>query len=93
VCYLHLRYWPSFNTRFVSFTQSAGEVDKIFKLIMDVKFSVLDDSWYLTRVSFKIIINLLAVCNFMRRTSRKSGALTYRIPMGLFRPVAGQLYF
>jgi hypothetical protein len=24
--------------------------------------------------------------------SRKSGALTYRIPMGLFRPVAGQLY-
>jgi hypothetical protein len=25
--------------------------------------------------------------------SRKSGALTYRIPMGLFRPAAGQLYF
>jgi hypothetical protein len=25
--------------------------------------------------------------------SRKSGALTYRIPMGLFRPVAGQLCF
>jgi hypothetical protein len=29
----------------------------------------------------------------MCRTSRKSGALTYRIPMGLCRPVAGQLYF
>jgi hypothetical protein len=25
--------------------------------------------------------------------SRKSGALTYLIPMGLFRPVVGQLYF
>jgi hypothetical protein len=24
--------------------------------------------------------------------SRKSGALTYRIPMSLFRPVAGQLF-
>jgi hypothetical protein len=29
----------------------------------------------------------------MCRTSRKSGALAYRIPMGLFRPVAGRLYF
>jgi hypothetical protein len=30
---------------------------------------------------------------FMCRTSRKSGALTYRILMGLSRPAAGQLYF
>jgi hypothetical protein len=29
----------------------------------------------------------------MCRTSRKSGALTYRIPMGLCKPVVGQLYF
>jgi hypothetical protein len=29
----------------------------------------------------------------MCRTSRKSGALTYRIPKGLFRPVGGLLYF
>jgi hypothetical protein len=27
------------------------------------------------------------------RKSRKSGALTYRIPNGLLRPVAGKIYF
>jgi hypothetical protein len=30
---------------------------------------------------------------FIGRKSRKSGALTYRIPRGLFRPVAGKLLF
>jgi hypothetical protein len=29
---------------------------------------------------------------FTCRKSRKSGAINYRIPMGLFRPVTGQLF-